>query len=42
VFSVADAEAQRPTLHAIAVAELHNIVFLRDVRIVPATMAGAG
>ena len=36
VFCAAD--AARPVLSAIAAAELHNIVFLRDFRIVPGTM----
>ena len=37
VFSDADAAAELPTLRAIAAAELHNLVFQRDYRIVPAT-----
>lgn len=36
VFSDADAAAELPTLRAIAIAELHNLVFQRDYRIVPA------
>jgi hypothetical protein len=37
VFSDADATAELPTLRAIAAADLHNLVFQRDYRIVPAT-----
>jgi hypothetical protein len=37
VFSDADAAAELPTLRAIAAADLHNLVFQRDYRIVPAT-----
>ncbi|HEX8961120.1 MAG TPA: hypothetical protein VF775_06075 [Geobacteraceae bacterium] len=37
VFSDADAAAELPTLRAIVVAELHNLVSQRDWRIVPAT-----
>ena len=37
VFSDADAAAELPTLRAIAAADLHNLVFQRDFRIVPAT-----
>lgn len=40
VFDAADADAERPVLRAIAIAELHNIVFESDFRIVPATMRG--
>jgi len=36
VFSDADAAAELPTLRAIAAADLHNLVFQRDYRIVPA------
>ncbi len=36
VFSTADAAAELPTLRAIAAADLHNLVFQRDYRIVPA------
>lgn len=43
VFSTADAAAELPTLRAIAGADLHNLVFQRDYRIVPAiTRSGAG
>jgi hypothetical protein len=42
VFSEADAAAEFPTLRAIAVAELHNMVFQRDYRIVPATVRTIG
>jgi len=38
VFSDADAAAELPTLRAITAAELHNLVFQRDWRIVPATI----
>lgn len=41
VFSDADAAVELPTLRAIAVAELHNLVFQRDWRIVPVTVRGA-
>lgn len=37
VFSDTEAAAELPTLRAIATADLHNLVFQRDVRIVPAT-----
>jgi hypothetical protein len=37
VFSDADAAAELPTLRAIAAADLHNLVFQADYRIVPAT-----
>jgi len=40
VFTAADAAAELPTLRAIAAADLHNLVFLRDWRIVPATTRG--
>lgn len=36
VFSDADGAAELPTLRAIAAADLHNLVFRRDYRIVPA------
>ncbi|MDA8412466.1 MAG: hypothetical protein M0023_01625 [Desulfobacteraceae bacterium] len=36
VFSTADAAAELPTLRAIASADLHNLVFQSDYRIVPA------
>lgn len=41
VFDDAQAAAELPTLRAIAAADLHNLVFQRDFRIVPATVAGA-
>lgn len=41
VFDDAQAARELPTLRAIAAADLHNLVFERDFRIVPATMAGA-
>lgn len=37
VFDETDAAAQLPTLRAIAAADLHNLVFQRDFRIIPAT-----
>ncbi|HEY7595923.1 MAG TPA: hypothetical protein VH969_22440 [Actinophytocola sp.] len=37
VFTADQAEAELPTLRAIAAAELHNLVFQADYRIVPAT-----
>lgn len=39
VFDPAQAEAERGTLVAIAAAEIHNLVFEADYRIVPATTA---
>lgn len=36
VFSAADAAAELPTLRAIASADLHNLVFQSDYRIIPA------
>ncbi len=42
VFSDADAATELPTLRAIAAAELHNLVFQRDYRIVPATSRAIG
>ena len=36
VFSDADAAAELPTLRAIASADLHNLVFQRSYRIIPA------
>ncbi|MGD1076022.1 MAG: hypothetical protein ABR903_08105 [Thermodesulfovibrionales bacterium] len=42
VFSDADAAAELPTLRAIAASELHNLVFQRDYRIVPATYRTIG
>ncbi|GAA2097631.1 VOC family protein [Actinomadura alba] len=41
VFDQRDAAAELPTLRSIAAADLHNLVFQRDYRIVPATTAGA-
>ncbi|MEJ2852395.1 MULTISPECIES: hypothetical protein [unclassified Saccharothrix] len=40
VFDAAQAEAEAPTLRAIVSADLHNLVFQADYRIVPATLAG--
>jgi len=40
VFSADDAAAELPTLRAIASADLHNLVFQRDFRIVPAITRG--
>ncbi|GFE60129.1 hypothetical protein AOG2_07170 [Geobacter sp. AOG2] len=42
VFSDADAEAELPTLRAIASADLHNLVFQRDYRIIPAIAQVSG
>ena len=39
VFSKADATEELPTLRAIASADLHNLVFQSDYRIIPAIMA---
>ena len=39
VFSEADAAAELPTLRAIAGADLHNLVFQSDYRIIPAIIA---
>ena len=41
VFGTDDAAAELPTLRAIAAADLHNLVFRRDYRIVPAIIRGA-
>lgn len=41
VFSDSDAQAELPTLRTIAAADLHNLVFQRSYRIVPATTRGA-
>ena len=41
VFSDEQARAELPVLRAIAAADLHNLVFQRDFRIVPATTRGA-
>jgi hypothetical protein len=40
VFTQEQAADELPTLRAIAAADLHNLVFQRDYRIVPATMNG--
>lgn len=40
VFSEADAAAELPTLRAIAAADLHNLVFQLDYRIIPAITRG--
>ena len=40
VFTREQAADQLPTLRAIAAADLHNLVFQRDYRIVPATVSG--
>jgi hypothetical protein len=42
VFTAEQASAELPTLRAIAAADLHNLVFEADYRIVPATMSGVG
>ncbi|MFJ3308427.1 hypothetical protein ACIPSA_36315 [Streptomyces sp. NPDC086549] len=39
-FTPEQAAAEFPTLRAIASAELHNLVFQRDYRIIPATIRG--
>ncbi|WP_051973201.1 hypothetical protein [Cryobacterium sp. MLB-32] len=41
VYSAEHASAELPTLRAIIAAELHNLVFMADYRIVPATAAVA-
>lgn len=41
VFDADQAAAELPTLYAIAAADLHNLVYQRDYRLVPA-VAGAG
>ncbi|MET7394093.1 hypothetical protein ABZS66_11415 [Dactylosporangium sp. NPDC005572] len=38
VFSETDAAAELPTLRSIVAADIHNLVFQRDYRIVPATV----
>ena len=38
VFTAQQAQAELPILRAIAAAELHNLVFMSDYRIVPATV----
>jgi hypothetical protein len=40
IFSDADAADELPTLRAIAATDLHNLVFQRDYRIVPAITRG--
>jgi len=40
VFDDAQAAAQLPTLRAMASADLHNLVFQRDYRIIPAILNG--
>ncbi|GAA0405735.1 hypothetical protein GCM10009530_67370 [Microbispora corallina] len=40
VFTDEQAAAELPTLRAIAAADLHNLVFQKDYRIVPATIRG--
>lgn len=40
VFNQEQAAAELPTLRTIAAADLHNLVFQRDYRIVPATKSG--
>ena len=42
VFDAADAEAQRPTLRAIAAADAHNLVFQADYRLIPAVTGEGG
>lgn len=42
VFDDDQARAELPVLRAIAAADLHNLVFQRDYRIVPATTRGEG
>ncbi|GAA2745576.1 MULTISPECIES: hypothetical protein [Kitasatospora] len=41
VFTAEQAAAELPTMRAIVAADLHNLVFQRDFRIVPATVGGA-
>lgn len=41
VFTEEQAAAEEPTMRAIAAADLHNLVFQRDFRIVPAVMRAA-
>jgi hypothetical protein len=41
VFTAEQAKAELPTLRAIASADLHNLVFQRDYRIIPAVTKGA-
>jgi SpoVK/Ycf46/Vps4 family AAA+-type ATPase len=40
VFDEKQAAAELPTLRAVASADLHNLVFRRDYRIIPAIMNG--
>lgn len=40
VFTDAQASAELPVLRAIAAADLHNLVFRHDYRIIPATLRG--
>jgi hypothetical protein len=40
IFTPEQAAAELPTLRAIAAADLHNLVYQRDYRIIPATMNG--
>ena len=40
LFDEEQAAAELPTLHAIASADIHNLVFQRDYRIIPAIMSG--
>ena len=40
VFTPEQAAAELPTLHTIAAADLHNLVFQADFRIIPATTRG--
>jgi hypothetical protein len=40
VFDEEQAAAEVPTLRAIASAEIHNLVFQRDNRIIPAMLSG--
>ncbi|MEV7676866.1 hypothetical protein ACFYNX_33375 [Streptomyces sp. NPDC007872] len=42
VFTEEQAAAEVPTLRAIASADLHNLVFQRDFRIVPSIVSGGG
>jgi hypothetical protein len=41
VFDAEQAAAELPVLRAIAAADVHNLVFQRDYRIIPATVRGA-
>jgi hypothetical protein len=40
VFDDKQAAAELPTLRAVASADLHNLVFQRDYRIIPAILNG--